>query len=293
MKRPDLKCHSQPSQSLQVSKHWAKQLRPAVEASDTVTKFMLFTRTDPGVARLVPGDGAFLSLVRAGVADAAAAAGAGHVWGESEPASAVSVLQLRSIRSSEDVASRVASFMDAPCDGGARVLLVIGDTTEVSASQVTCARQQVSTLELQSDGADRSTLASFEQIDASLVKWSTGVQAGTAQTISATLPLVFVLLHCPPEVVNIGFPYHAVPASGWEYCFCDALGLQDSGSSQVPQAAESTAVAPVEPRRWIAVAYGLAQTLSPAEARAEFGPMFDDALDQVGIRQERIASSGI
>jgi len=119
------------------------------------------------------------------------------------------------------------------------------------------------------------------------------VRAGAAQPTAATLPLVFVLLHCPPEVVLLGFPYHAVPASGWEYCFCDALGLQDSGSSPVPQAAESTAVAPVEPRHWIAVAYGLAQTLSPAEARAEFGPMFDDALDQVCIRQERFASSCI
>ena len=128
------------------------------------------------------------------------------------------------------------------------------------------------------------TLSSLEQIDASLAKWSADVRAGAAQTVAPTPPLVFVLLHCPPEVVNLGFPYHAVPASGWEYCFCDALGLQDACASPLPQAAAggATAVAPAEPRRWIAVAYGLAQTLSPAEARAEFGPMFDDALDQVG-----------
>ena len=122
--------------------HWAKKIRQAVDSSYAVPKVVLFARTDPGVARLAPGDGAFLSLVRAGVAEAAAAAGL--AGGESVPASAVSVLQLRSFRSSEDVASRVASFMSssAPCTS-VRVLLVVGDSTEVSASQVTCARQQV------------------------------------------------------------------------------------------------------------------------------------------------------
>ena len=95
----------------------------------------------------------------------------------------------------------------------------------------------------------------------------------------AERPIVLALVHCPPEQLQLGFPYHAVPASDWGFAFCDALGLSDA----IPEAAApaaTDAAAPganrlaTDPRRWVAVGYGRLDRPTPAEARVEFEAEF-------------------
>jgi hypothetical protein len=95
-------------------------------------------------------------------------------------------------------------------------------------------------------------------------------------------PLVLALVHCPPEQLQLGFPYHAVPAGGWDCVFCDALSLDDAIVT-VPQegsATSSLARAPAakDPRRWAAVGFGLLERPTTADARVEFAGVFDEAL---------------
>lgn len=116
-------------------------------------------------------------------------------------------------------------------------------------------------------------------------------------------PLVVVLAHCPPEQLLFGFPYHAVPVEGWEFAFCDALGLADTQTQQAGgPAPEQPAVAASDPRRWIAVGFGLIRQPKPEAARAEFLPLFLESLRAaaraaktavVGMTPQRLGARGV
>jgi hypothetical protein len=160
--------------------------------------------------------------------------------------------------SSREVEERVRAFVSAPPQpsaGGApahqRVLLLLGDMSVVTAPQLNFARQQVDTALEAVPRADR--------------------------------PLVLALVHCPPEQLQLGFPYHAVPASDWGFAFCDALGLSDAipeaaAAGSAPAASAAAARLATDPRRWVAVGYGLLDRPTPAEARVEFEAEFVKAL---------------
>lgn len=92
-------------------------------------------------------------------------------------------------------------------------------------------------------------------------------------------PLICFIVHCPPELLNLGFPYHAVPVSGWQYAFCDAVSLDDVAQTGLDTS--EPVLAPANPRRWVAAAFGLLDRLPVAEARAEFARFFEEALSQV------------
>lgn len=227
-------------------------------AAIVATQVVIFSRTGADVSKLgVGGDEtAFMALVRAAAAVAEAPVPA---------RAAACVLQLRGMGSSREVEERVRAFVSAPAppqagEGAAlphqRVLLLLGDMSVVTAPQLNFARQQVD--------------AALEPVP------------------REARPLVLALVHCPPEQLQLGFPYHAVPASDWGFAFCDALGLSDA----IPELAAPSAVAAppaagaaaasarlaTDPRRWVAVGYGLLDRPTPAEARVEFEAEFVKAL---------------
>ena len=243
----------------------------AVWRSLASLQMVIFCRTGADIAKFgVGGDeAAMMSLVRAAAAEAAAAAGAEAGASAVPSRAAACVLQLRGMGSSHEVGERINAFLSTPLpDAGAllhqRVLLLLGDMSVVSAPQLNYARQLVD--------------AALELIP------------------PAHRPLVLALVHCPPEQLQLGFPYHAVPASDWGFTFCDALGLSDA----IPDVAAATAVATAaggvssaasapapastrlatDPRRWVAVGYGLLDRPTPDEARVEFEAEFVKALRQ-------------
>ena len=219
-----------------------------------------------------------MALVRAAAASAAPEGGDAL---PAPPRSAVCVLQLRAMGSSHEVKERIRAFISASAatpDVGSgaplphqRVLLLLGDMSVVTAPQLNYARQQVD--------------SSLEAV------------------APPQRPLVLALVHCPPEVLQLGFPYHAVPASNWGFAFCDALGLSDAipeaPAAPAPAAASAAgggqaAVAvgsrlTTDPRRWVAVGYGLLDRPTPAEARVEFEAEFLKALRQAmsGVKTDQ------
>ena len=124
---------------------------------------------------------------------------------------------------------------------------------------------------------------SYAQVDAALSR-TLAAQTVACAASAPILPLVIFLVHCPPESLHLGFPYHAIPVNNWEFVFCDAVSLRDVAAvagSDVD--ATLSNYAPSDPRRWISSAYGLINTLpsSSVESRSEFTGFFDDALSQV------------
>jgi hypothetical protein len=110
------------------------------------------------------------------------------------------------------------------------------------------------------------------------------VDAVLAKLPVRSRPLVVAIAHCAPERLQLGFPYHAVPSNGWDMVFCDAFGLADT----LPPSSASGALTGqpslrgiADPRRWIAVAYGLIAQPTLSHARAEFESILDVALAQV------------
>lgn len=166
------------------------------------------------------------------------------------------------------VKERIREWVPAPLPDAAvpphqRLLLLLGDMSVVTAPQLNYARQQVD--------------AALEALPA------------------AHRPLVLALVHCPPEQLQLGFPYHAVPASGWGFAFCDALGLSDAVPEPAAAAPAAAGAAPgahrlaTDPRRWVAVGYGLLDRPTPAEARVEFEAEFVRALRQAvaGVKMDQ------
>jgi hypothetical protein len=243
----------------QVAAHWLRaptgsNLAASLDLSSSA-KLVIFTRTGTGVARLGMGNDALLQLVQAGATDAAnKPGGAGNTANAAFRCSpsAVCTLQLRSINSSEDVVACLKSFIS--CEQRQpreRVLLILADMSVVTAKQVNFARQQVDTA-----------------ISRAIKAFGAAFRA----------PLVFVLAHCPPEIMRNEFPYHAVPVGGWEFMFCDAVSLGDASAGNAAASTVST-----DPRRWVAAAFGLIRSPSSSDSRAEFADLFDDALKKVGV----------
>lgn len=95
-------------------------------------KLVVFTRTDAGVARLGSGVDALLSLLcEKNATDFG-------LW-----SSLTLTLQLRNVASSTELAQRIQDFIRGGVAGVPRFLLVLADTTVVSASQINCARHEV------------------------------------------------------------------------------------------------------------------------------------------------------
>jgi hypothetical protein len=121
-------------------------------------------------------------------------------------------------------------------------------------------------------------------------------------------PLVVLLLHSPPEWLQLKSVYNAVPVNGWEFAYCDSLGVEADGATAggtaaaavaagedgdaeddataaergVPAPAGVAATLPrlsvTDPRRWMLVVFGLLDRPSSDTARAEFGRSFMHAL---------------
>lgn len=128
------------------------------------------------------------------------------------------------------------------------------------------------------------------------------IDAALASAPPRRRPLVFLLVHCPPEALNLGFPYHAVPVNGWDFAFVDAVSYRDGSVLSPAAAAVAQPAAPIEPRRWVAVAFGLVKRVSAAEARDEYAAVFDEALGQAasglrtyqrGLNAKALAAAGV
>lgn len=278
------------------SAHWTQQQQPG--RSRAPAKVVIFTRTGADVAKLGVGDGEknLMKLVAAGAAAATAATdGGGAAAAPGVHAEDICVLQLRGLSSSAGVKASLAAFLGsaraaAPaaaamqCDDARpreRLVLLLADMTMVTPSQLNLARAELD--------------HELESLPA------------------AARPLTVALAHCPAEQMQLGFPYHAVPTGGWDFCFCDALGLDDAmtaGMREAAAAAAATApaqgaqsvaapgtgaLAVTDPRRWAAVGFALVDRPSPMEARIEFAGVFEAALRKAisGVKTHHVGATKV
>ena len=242
------------------------------------SKLMVFTRSDAEVAFIGMTATPVLRIMQAAAADAAArlrAAGATPIDSE-VTAGDLFVLQLKAFSSSAAVTDAVAAFVDGDDKGSRerprRVLFVLADMAAVTAGQLNHARHV---------------------IDARL----------GALPSATPRPSVLFLLHCPPEQLQVGFPYHAIPTGGWDFVFADSLCLgaaTAAAASPGSAGAGGARLAPTDPRSWVAIMYGLAELPTPEAARAEFGGVFIESLRRAvasfkvnGVSAATLASRGV